>query len=150
LRDEDQSDRAPNVVDWNVVTPRDRARLRRVRELFAADRLHTANDYLRSALILQHGEAPDDFLLAHDFCIAAMVLGRNDVESASLAAGAEDRFLMNVGRPQRFGTQFRREGTGPWRLYTVGDGVTDALRKLMGTPSLAEARAREAEMNGKP
>jgi hypothetical protein len=150
LRDEDQGDRAPTVIDWSVVTPRDRARLRRVRELFAADGLHTANDYLRSALILQHGEAPDDFLLAHDFCVAAMVLGRNDVESASLAAGAEDRFLMNVGRPQRFGTQFRRDGTGPWHLYTVGDGVTDALRKLMGTPSLAEARVREAEMNGKP
>jgi hypothetical protein len=150
LRDEDQRDRAPNVIDWSVVTPRDRARLRRVKELFAADRLQTANDYLRSALILQHGEAPDDFLLAHDFCIAAMVLGRNDVESASLAAAAEDRFLMNVARPQRFGTQFRRDGTGPWQLYTVGDGVTDALRKLMGAPSLAEARARAAEMNGKP
>ena len=149
LRDEDQGDRAPTVIDWSVVTPRDRARLRRVRELFAADGLHTANDYLRSALILQHGEGPDDFLLAHDFCVAAMVLGRNDVESASLAAGAEDRFLMNVGRPQRFGTQFRRDGKGPWHLYTIGDGVTDALRKLMGTPSLLEARAREAEMNAK-
>jgi hypothetical protein len=134
LRDEDQGDRA---------------RLKRVRELFAADGLHTANDFLRSALILQHGEAADDFLLAHDFCVAAMVLGRNDVESASLAAGAEDRFLMNVGRPQRFGTQFRRDGAGPWHLYIVGDAGTDALRELMGTPSLAEARAREAEMNGK-
>ncbi len=149
LRDEDQGDRAPTVIDWSVVTPRDRARLKRVRELFAADGLHTANDFLRSALILQHGEAADDFLLAHDFCVAAMVLGRNDVESASLAAGAEDRFLMNVGRPQRFGTQFRRDGAGPWHLYIVGDAVTDALRKLMGTPSLAEARAREAEMNRK-
>jgi hypothetical protein len=149
LRDEDQSDRAPKVIDWTAVTPRDRARLRRVKELFAADGLHTANDYLRSALILQHGEAADDFLLAHEFCVAAMVLGRHDLESASLAAGAEDRFLMNVGRPQRFGTQFRRDGTGPWHLYTVGDGVTDALRRLMGEPSLAEARAREAGMNGK-
>jgi hypothetical protein len=149
LRDEDQSDRAPKVIDWAVVTPRDRARLRRVKELFAADGLHTANDYLRSALILQHGEAPDDFLLAHEFCVAAMVRGRNDLESASLAAAAEDRFLMNVGRPQRFGTQFKKDGTGPWQLYTVGDGVTDALRRLMGEPSLAEARAREAEMNRK-
>ena len=54
------------------------------RELFAADALHTANDYVRSALILQHG-----------------------------------------------------------------DGVTDALRRVMGVPSLAEARASEAEMNAK-
>jgi len=148
LRDDDQGDRAPEVIDWTVVTPRDRARLRRVKELFAADGLHTANDYLRSALVLQHGEAADDFLLAHEFCVAAMVLGRNDRESASLAAGAEDRFLMNIGRPQRFGAQFKKDGAGPWYLYTVGDGVTDALRRLMGEPSLAEAKAHEAEMNG--
>lgn len=56
---------------------------------------------------------------------------------------------MNVGRPQRFATQFRQDGTGPWQLYTVGDGVTDAFRRLMGEPSVAEARAHEAEMNGK-
>lgn len=149
LRDEDQRDRAPAAIDWTVVTPRDRARLKRVKELIAADGLHTANDYVRSALILQHGEAPDDFLLAHEFCVAAMVLGKNDRESASLAAAAEDRYLMNAGRPQRFGTQFTKGGAGPWRLHPVGDGVTDALRRVMAVPSLAEARAREAEMNAR-
>jgi len=149
LRDEDQGDRVPKVIDWSVVTPRDRARLRRVKELFAADGLHTANDYRRSALILQHGEAPEDFLLAHEFCVVAMIKGKNDMESASLAALAEDRFLMNIGRPQRFGTQFRSEGAGPLRLYAVGDGVTDELRRLMGVPPLAEARAHEAELNKK-
>ena len=149
LRDEDQRDRAPEAIDWTVVTPRDHARLKRVKELFAADGLLTANDYLRAALILQHGEATDDVLLAHEFCVAAMVLGKNDRESASLAAAAEDRFLMKVGRPQRFGTQFTKDGTGPWRLHPVGDGVTDALRRVMAEPSLAEARAREAEMNAK-
>ena len=149
LRNEDQSDRAPAAIDWTVVTPRDRARLKRVKELFAADSLRTANDYVRSALILQHGETPDDILLAHEFCVAAMVLGKNDRESASLAAAAEDRFLMKVGRPQRFGTQFTKDGTGPWRLHPVGDGITDALRRVMAEPSLAEARARVAEMNAK-
>lgn len=149
LRDQDQSDRAPKVIDWSVVTPRDRARLRRVKELFAADSLHTANDYIRSALILQHGEAPDDFLLAHEFCVVAMIKGKNDLESASLAALSEDRFLMNIGRPQRFGTQFRSEGAGPMRLYAVGDGVTDELRRLMNVPSLADARAHDAELNKK-
>jgi hypothetical protein len=120
-----------------------------VKELLAADGLHTANDYYRAALILQHGEAPEDFLLAHEFCVVAMAMGKNDVESASLAAGAEDRFLMNIGRPRRFGTQFRSEGGGPMRLYTVGDGVTDELRRLMGVPPLTEARAHEAELNKK-
>lgn len=149
LRDEDQRDRAPEAIDWTMVTPRDHARLKRVKELFAADALHTANDYVRSALILQHGETTEDILLAHEFCVAAMVLGKNDRESASLAAAAEDRFLMKAGRPQRFGTQFTKDGAGPWRLHPIGDGVTDALRRVMAVPSLAEARAREAEMNAR-
>jgi len=149
LHHEDQADRAPATIDWKLVGPRDRVRLNRVRELFAADRLRTANDYYHAAMILQHGETPEDFLLAHELCVAAMIEGKNDLESASLAAAAEDRFLMNVGRPQRFGTQFRSKGSGPLHLYVVGDGVTDELRRVMGVPPLAEARAHEAELNRK-
>lgn len=149
LHDEDQADRAREAIDWNVVGPRDRARLNRVKVLFATDGLHTANDYYRSAMILQHGDVPEDFLLAHEFCVVAIIKGKNDRESAWLAASAEDRFLMNIGRPQRFGTQFTSEGAGPLRLYTVSDGVTDELRRLMGAHSLAEARAHEAELSKK-
>jgi hypothetical protein len=149
LHDEDQADRAAEAIDWSVVGPRDHARLKRVKELFETDSLHTANDYYSAAMILQHGEVPEDFLLAHEFCVVAIHKGKNDRESAWLAASAEDRFLMNIGRPQRFGTQFRSEGAGPLRLYTVGDGVTDELRRLMGVHSLAEARAHEAELSKK-
>jgi hypothetical protein len=149
LRDEDQADRASQSTDWTVVGPRDRARLVRVKELYLAGKMHTANDYYHGALILQHGETPEDFLLAHEFCVAAMVLGKNDRATSSLAAAAEDRFLMNMGRPQRFGTQFRSEGAGPLRLYSVGEGVTDELRRIMAVPPLAEAKAMEAELNKK-
>jgi len=149
LHDEDQADRAAEAIDWSVVGPRDHARLKRVKELFESDGLHTANDYYRSAMILQHGEAPEDFLLAHEFCVVAILKAKIERESAWLAASAEDRFLMNIGRPQRFGTQFRSEGAGPLRLYTIGDGVTDELRRLMGVHSLAEARAHEVELSKK-
>jgi hypothetical protein len=149
LRDEDQADRAPKSIDWTVVAPRDRTRLGRVKELYLAGGMHTANDYYNAALVLQHGEAPEDFLLAHEFCVAAMMLGKNDKASSSLAAAAEDRFLMNIGRPQRFGTQFRSEGAGPLRLYSVGEGVTDELRRVMAVPLLAEAKTMESELNKK-
>ena len=79
----------------------------------------------------------------------AILKGKNDQESAWLAASAEDRFLMNVERPQRFGTQFRSDNNGPLRLYTVGPGVTDELRRLMGVHSLAAAKTHEAELNKK-
>jgi len=149
LHDDDQADRVPKAINWGVVTPRDRARATRVKEFLATGGIHTPNDYYNAALILQHGETPEDFLLAHEFCVVAMMLGKNDIESSSLAAAAEDRFLMNIGRPQRFGTQFRSEGSGPLRLYPVRGGVTDELRRLMAVPSLAEAKAQEAELNRK-
>jgi hypothetical protein len=78
-----------------------------------------------------------------------MTKGKNDKDTKWLAASSEDRFLMNIGRPQRFGTQFRSEGNGPILLYTVGSGVTDEMRRLMGVHSLAEAKAHEAEINKK-
>jgi hypothetical protein len=152
LHDEDQSDRTPpdaKDIDWVVVTPRDRARLSRVKELYLQNRLQTASDYYHSAMILQHGDAPEDFLLAHEFCVLAIIKGKNDKDAKWLAASSEDRFLMNIGRPQRFGTQFHSEGNGPYKLYTVDSGVADETRREMGVHSLAEARAHEAELNKK-
>ena len=152
LHDEDQADRSPadgKPIDWAVVGPRDRARLSRVKSLFSEDRLKTANDYYHAAMILQHGDAPEDYLLAHEFCVVAITKGKNDRETRWLAASSEDRFLMNIGRLQRFATQFHSEGDGPIKLYPVDTAVTDNLRRLMGAHSLAEARAHEAELNKK-
>jgi len=144
--DEDQADRAPDNVDWSVVQPRDRAREARVKELFASGGLQTGGDFYRAAMILQHGSVPEDFLLAHEFCVAAMGLGKNDGATRWLAVASEDRFLMNLDRPQRFGTQYRSEGTGPMLLYKVDEGITDQLRRIMAAPTLAEARKREADL----
>src|SRR5262245_21169525 len=54
LHDEDQADRESDNIDWRVVGPRDEARLKRVKELFAANALRTANDYYHAAMVLQH------------------------------------------------------------------------------------------------
>src|SRR5262249_29330526 len=105
--DEDQADRAPDNVDWSVVLRRDRARLARVKELFTSGGLQTGEDFHRAAMILQHGSEPEDQLLAHEFCVAALALGKVDDATKWLAAASEDRFLMNIDRPQRFATQYR-------------------------------------------
>jgi hypothetical protein len=147
---EDQRDRSDpdpkgNVNWWAAVAPRDRARRERVKVLFAEGRLITAQDYYRAAMILQHGEVPEDFLLAHEFAVAAIVKGNG--AAAWLAAATEDRFLTNIGRPQRFGTQFKADNDGPWRLEPVDPTMTDELRRVMRAPPLAEARARVTELN---
>jgi hypothetical protein len=147
---EDQADREPpegKSIDWSVVGPRDAARLARVKALYTAGRFQTGTDYYHAAMVLQHAEIPEDYLLAHELCVVA--ISKGEEQAKWLAAASEDRFLTSIGRPQRFGTQFHREGSGPWRLDTMDSGVTDALRETMGVRSLAKAREREAEMNQK-
>ncbi|HYP25950.1 MAG TPA: hypothetical protein VE262_04455 [Blastocatellia bacterium] len=152
LCDEDQADRTPpggKPIDWAKVGPRDKARLKRVKEIYRQNLLRTANDYDCAATVLQHGDGPEDFLLAHEFWIVAISKGKNDKDTLSLAAASEDRFLMKIGRPQRFGTQLHSEGEGPIVLYPVDEGVSDELRRLMIGHSLAEIKARVAAMNKK-
>ncbi len=148
LMDEDQADRMPPAgksIDWKVVGPRDQARLKRVKELYSQNQLRTGNDYFNAALILQHSNTSEDYLLAHELSVVAISKKRG---IDSLAAVSEDRFLMSIGRPQRFGTQYKSDGPNqPMRLYKVEPGVTDDLRRIMMVPTLAEAKALEARMN---
>jgi hypothetical protein len=150
LHEQDQSDRSPalgKTEDWNAIVTRDQMRRERVKALFRAGRIRTADDYYHAAMVLQHGDKPEDFLLAHEFCVAAIVEGKNDKESRWLGASAEDRLLMALDRPQRFGTQFRSDGDDPtMHLYEVDDGLTDDFRRLMDTDSLGSARAHETEL----
>jgi hypothetical protein len=150
---EDQADRKPKEgqdIDWNVVLPRDRKREARVKALYEKGELRTGKDYYHAAMVLQHAAKPEDFLLAHELCIVAVAKGEK-TDALWLAAASEDRFLMHLDRPQRFGTQYRGGPKNePIRLYKVGTGVTDALRKEFHAPTLAEAKAREALFNKKP
>ena len=131
-------------VDWSVVTPRDRAREKRVKELIDANALGTGADYYHAAMVLQHAPAPDDYLLAHDLCVVAVSKGEE--RAKWLAAASLDRFLMNIGRPQRFGTQFRSTDVAhPVTLVATDPSVSDSLRRALNVPPLAEAKEREAK-----
>jgi quercetin dioxygenase-like cupin family protein len=143
---EDQDDRKGGDIDWSKVGPRDLKREARVLELYRADKLHTGADYYHAAMILQHGRTPDDYLLAHEFCVAA--IGKGEDRAKWLAAASEDRFLQSIQRPQRFGTQFSVEASsGVWRVKPpVAPAVTDGLRRALNVPALKEAEANAAKL----
>lgn len=145
---EDQADRKTNPIDWESVGPRDRARLARVKQLYHGQKLRSGTDYFHAALILQHSGEANDHLLAHEFCVVAV---GNGVEEAKwLAAASEDRFLQNIGRLQRFGTQYQVDGpTGLWSLQEVSPDVEDSLRSALNVPSLLSARVYAEEINEK-
>lgn len=132
----DQSDREPDDIDWDKVTVRDGERRAATRQLLATGALHTAEDYEHAAFIFQHGSKPDDYLLAHT--LAMVAVGKGDKGSLWIASAALDRYLMMIGKPQVYGTQFRGSmGQEPYDR----DLVSDALRSELGVPVLA----RQAE-----
>jgi len=146
----DQDDRKPGAqdIDWSVVQPRDDARLARTRELYHSDALRTGADWWHAAMILQHSSEADDYLLAHEMSVAAVIRGEENARW--LAAASEDRFLLQIGRPQRFGTQFEPSNEpGKFRLAATDQGVTDQLRGVLSTPSLAEAKATASRFDKK-
>jgi len=151
MHDEDQSDRRPSegsTIDWSAVVQRDRAREVRVKELYSGGGLQTGPDYYHAALVLMHSNDPTSHLLAHELSIVAAIKG---VEKAKwLIAASEDRFLMNIGRPQRFGTQYRSLSPDePMKLYDIDGVVTDAFRRELNVPSSEQARERERQLGRK-
>ena len=143
LHKQDQADRSGDFkdIDWAVVGPRDEARQRRVRELLDADAVHTANDYYHAAMVYQHANGAEGVQLAHELAMIAAVLGNKD--APWLTAASYDRFLVRLGRPQRFGTQYSAKTGEPFRLDPIEPGVTDGMRAALGCPSLQEAKDRE-------
>lgn len=151
MYDEDQSDRRPpegTTIDWPAVAERDRAREARVKELYSSSILKTGPDYYHAAMVLMHSNDPASHLLAHELAIVAAIKG---VEKAKwLIAASEDRFLMNMGRPQRFGTQYRSlSPEEPMKLHDIDGVVTDAFRQELNVPSLEKARERERQLGQK-
>jgi hypothetical protein len=148
LCDEDQADRqvAPEQIDWSEVTPRDDARRKRVAEILAAGGAREADDYFHAALVYQHGNSPDEIQRAHDLAVKAVELDPGHGAARWLAAASEDRKLMYEGKPQKWGTQFKKID-GTWVVWQVEPAITDAQRDEWNVPPLAEAQAHVTEMN---
>lgn len=142
----DQADRSPGSApaDWHAMEKNDLARQARVRELLDSGGVKTARDYFHAAMVFQHAEGADGVQLAHELAMIGACLG--DKNSRWLAAASYDRMLMNLDRPQRFGTQYRSDENGVTKLYRNSDGVTDAMRAALNVPSLQKAKEREKEM----
>lgn len=148
LFEQDQADREDSVqVDsmrqqWML--QRATARRQRVEELLASHLLLDAQDYFHAAMIFQHGETPEHFLLAHTLAYQGAKQGHT--ACYCLMAAAYDRILMSQGLPQKYGTQYIiRQGRRV--LYDVDPTTTDAQRAQWHVPPLARCLQKAEEMN---
>jgi hypothetical protein len=125
------------VGDW--------IRVNKVRRIVAADLLTTAEDYANAARILQHGDKPADYQQAKELSIKAYELGAEDMLRHS--GLAEDRYLMSIGEPQKYGTQFFCEPEQGWQLYPIDATVTDEERAQIDIEPLAEMETKIETLN---
>ena len=148
LYNEDQADRAQeDKIDWKVVDKRDEERRKRVLEIVGQGGAKEAADYVHAAMVFQHGHVPEDYEKAHEWCLKAVEIDPDYPGARWLAAASKDRYLMNLGKPQLYGTQYRKDRDGPWYLWQVDPSITDEERAKWDVPPLARAKARAELMN---
>lgn len=147
LYEEDQADHGAEVPPPDLVA-RDATRRQMVEELIDKGALVTADDHYHAAMVLQHGAGPEHVWRAHVLARRAAELGSKGSpqwhHARWLSAAAHDRWLVQQGKPQKFGTQYQaREGR--WELHEVDPATSDRERAEWGVPPLHEAIARAHE-----
>ncbi len=149
LHKEDQADReaGPNAkIDWQAVSKRDAERRARVREIVDKGGATTSTDYYHAAMVYQHGTEVPEYDEAHRLAMKAVELDPENGAARWLAAAAKDRSLMWQGKPQLYGTQFKKVDDR-WVLWEVDPSITDEERAKWNVPPLAEQRKKLETLN---
>lgn len=150
----DQAERANlNGADQKAmaaVRENDQRRRERVRQILAEGGAKAGDDYFHAAMVFQHGEVPDDYKLAKELAEKAFELNPKLGIARWLSAAAHDRWLWMTGKPQQYGTQFKKAQDGSWTMDPIDEtAVTDEQRRQLNVPPLAESKKRLELMNQK-
>jgi hypothetical protein len=128
-------------TDPNVIAQGDADRRTRTRKLLADGSLHSGKDFEEAAFVFQHGDTPDDILLAHTLSLAAIAKG--DSEAIWISAATLDRYLMRTGQKQIYGTQFVNPDQKGWSQEPYDRSlISDALRNALRVPSQAQQQTQ--------
>jgi hypothetical protein len=136
-------------ADWDdkevvaKINENDKKRKKRVDEIIAEGGLRVAADYHHVALIFQHGDTADDYKKANELAKKGMEMG--DERSKWLYAATLDRWLVSQGKPQKYGTQFKKNERDDWDSGQIDPTTTDEERARFNVPPVSEALARFKE-----
>lgn len=120
-----------------------RARCARVCDIVVVGGVSSGADYYYAAVVLLHGETPEEFATALYF--ARTAARHHDPRAWSVVAASWDRLLIAKRKPQRFGTQFIRVD-GHWGLGPVDAHISDVERAFYGVPPLWVQRKTAAAL----
>jgi hypothetical protein len=122
-------------------------RVRREKVLPLIQQAVTSEDFINIALIFQHGDCVEDFMLANR--LASIAIGIEDrakvksksVDPRQFYAITLDRALQRSRKAQKFGTQYSSWKNDCTRLYVTDPRTTDAERAEYNVPPLRQAIA---------
>jgi len=133
-------------ADVKELTDTDKQRRDRMRQIIDAAGLKTGEDYHDAAFIFQHGDAPEDYLLAHILAMAGVAKGNR--ESRWIAAATLDRYLQSIKQKQVFGTQYFQSGASPYTQDPYDKKLlTEDLRQTFCVKSQAEQEKTVQSLN---
>jgi hypothetical protein len=127
----DQKDREnwQNLSDEEreIVMENDLNRRKQVGQILGEGCFKTTEDYAAASLIYQHGDVPDHYYQAFIWANRAVELG--DIKQKGLVAVTIDRYLVNIGKKQLFGSQAYSDTQTPCAcLQPVETSFPDSLR----------------------
>ena len=142
--------RDSSTLDWKATAQHDAQRHKAVRDLLAAGKLKSAEDYEYASLIFQHSTEPSDLMLAH---VLSTTTYRMTGAGRWMMAATMDRYLQSIKQPQIFGTQYlTNDGGHTWTMEPYSRStVTDAERALWCVIPLAQQdKLLDQYQKGKP
>lgn len=149
---EDQKDRSSikltkfsDIERWKIIGARDKARREVIEKILEIKPKLTGLDCFRMGIIFQHGETIEDIKKAQRFAKQGFVLGSKP--SKWLYAAATDRLLMMQGKPQKFGTQYRKNKEGIWEVHPIQPDTTDIERKTFNVSPLQKIKKNAELLN---
>jgi hypothetical protein len=141
LQNADQASRSGEDTDPSE----DTRRRAEVAIIYAEGCLQRAGDFHHAALVFQHGNSPEHFYQAWFFASQAVELG--DESAKWLVPRAIDRYLLNTGYKQLFGTNlvtpYIWDSTSEdfyFCLWPVDERLSDQTRVDYGIKPLSELR----------
>lgn len=148
----DQDDRedfqSKTPEEMQKMVKNDVVRRKRVGEIFGEGCFSKAQDFAAAALVYQHGDVPEHFFQTFMWAKRAVELG-DHTQQRMMALGI-DRYLVNTGKRQLFGSQATKDGLTAeacWCLQQVEESFPDQVRKSQAGKNLKEALEWVQELN---
>jgi len=138
---EDQKDRK-NLKTG--ITENDSKRKKEVINILNKKPKLTGQDYFYAAMIFHHGQKISDYKKA--IKLAKIGAKMKNKSAKWLFAAATDRLLLNQGKKQKFGTQFK-EIKGKWILFPIDKNTTDTERAKFNVIPIKEIKSRIERWN---